>query len=138
MKTSGGVLREQSGNLLNTSFPQRDRTEVADEPSLIIDKSAFKLLSLSTIANLSRLAEQHPKALRYFPAGSKLSLGAGGTHGDYIEPSSIYLQVSLQLPTGELVGKEHIGLHNSTYETAFERFLAKLAGGNESERSNEL
>jgi hypothetical protein len=132
MYSSGSGLEEFAGHPLNTSFPRGGRKQIiSPEQSLIIDKSAYKLLTLSTIANLSRIAEEHPKALRYFPPGSKLSLGAGGDRGDYMESSSVYLHCSLQLPSGELVGKEHISLSNSSTETAFRRFLTKLEKGSE-------
>ncbi len=139
MYSSGFRLDEFAGQSLDTSFPIGGRKQVvSSEQTLIIDKSAFKLLPLSTIANLGRIAEEHPKALRYFPPGSKLSLGAGGDRGDYTESSSVYLQCSLKLPSGELVGREHISLSNANTETAFRRFLSKLEKGSDLGSQNEL
>ncbi len=127
MQGRSQTLGGQFGDVdLNQSFPARGAEQSSQLQLLAVEKSAYKLLSLSTIAKLCAVAERHPAALRYFPAGSRLSLGAGGESGDYQTSSSIYLTCSLILPSGETVGKEHISSREPSRLDAFERFLEEL------------
>ena len=68
-------------NPLNTSLGPGARriaklTPPAPEATLEISDSAFAHVELSTLSEISRIAEKHSGALRCFPKGSKLVLSA--------------------------------------------------------------
>ena len=101
--------------------------------TLEITESALTHLTLSTVSKIARIAEAHPKALRYFPEGSRLLLSAAGESSDYIDPGYLIVYCELRFPvangTTKCSGKEEIyrsANKASRIEFEFEKFLKNL------------
>jgi hypothetical protein len=129
--------RSNSPNPLDTAFgPHSKRAaQLRNEAHggiLEISDSALTHLPLSTVSKLGRIAEEHPTALRFFPEGSKLVVGADGESGDFESAGYLNVHCSLRYPSEKggfkNSGKEvfHRVRDRISVESAFEKFLQRL------------
>lgn len=119
-----------SARLHEHRFP--DRTPTAAPAQLLeFAPSAYEYMNIGTLANLARLMQQHPEALRYFPPGTSMIISAAKYSVDDRFDVGYYCQLRITTPDESYTTAEtNFGRRSEfgvTIESQFSRFLAQLS-----------